>query len=427
MRVLTLRLSRTIVVTLLLAVILGSGSVAAQSAGSLTVMRSDGSETPAPVAGVPLTVNRVKGLEPTTQEVLAGMVQDNPDLLRAEPADYFGPTVTAYTGADGAAVFRGLERGVYLVREAPSRVGNVAYLTASAFLVSVPSVEAEADNPDVVIQTKVQPVDITLHTDKSVIRPGESVLFWSLASVPDVDIDGRLFQFSVIHAFDPLLNVLRVARVRITGADGDLILTEGVDYTVEIRAAATNGTFAKGTTLVGVTFTPEGLKKLAARRAADPSTRVVTDIDTTVSASAKDGDRLYNRAYVLPDGWDRRWDELGADDIESNLVQLQVADFAPSDPDGSSHGPWWPWWPWWMTSESGQPDTEVGEPIDTSPGSWNQSDESGASGPVDRVRASLASTGASVVWLVVIASLSLFVGLILIGRQRRRNEEEAEK
>lgn len=424
----------------------------AQDTGSLTVLRMKGDNLDIPVVGVPIMINQVLGMDATSQDELAELAQNDPALLKGEPAERFGPQTIVRTNADGQATFRHLERGVYLVRENPSRIGNDNYLTATAFLVSVPTVVGGAEDLDVVVQTKIQPVDIWLHANKSIVRPGEDVLFWSDAGVPDVDASGMLYQYSVVHAFDPLLTIHRVARVRITGDDGDLVLAEGDDYTVKIRPAGASSTvgfdqgaapvfqnalyvpgetseahmanaaFRSGTTLAGVTFTATGLEKLAARRAGNPETRVVTDIETSVKNSARPRDRLYNQAYVIPDGWDDRWDELAGDDIESNVVRLRVVDTTTGNPDGSSPGgPWWPWGP-------GDGSTVDGEsPEGQAPAGTHSSDvggEGNARNPGDILRDSLASTGASVLWLIALALLAVLLGLFLIVRERRREDAE---
>lgn len=436
MTLVTHRLAR-VFIAVVLAVVMGishAGIAGAQTTGSLTVLRMNPDGTGAPIVGVPITINRVLDLAPTSQDELAALAKQEPDLLKGEPADRFGPSTTAFTNGRGEALFRGLERGVYLVRENPSRIGNVAYLTASAFLVSIPTVAGGLEDMDVVVQTKVQPVDITLHADKTVVRPGDDVLLWSDAGVPEVDVAGMLHQYSVVHALDRLLTFRRLASVRITGGGEDLVLVEGTDYTVTVRPAAAGGSFDEGTTLVGVTLTPEGLAKLAARRAGNPGVRVVTEIETTVKDSAKAGNKLSNRAFLLPDGWEERWDDLSGEDIESKVVELVVIDDVPPEP---SSIPWWlflPWLVWGIGEGSSSNGSSTGGQVpgegsaeSAGPGQSEAGTDSGQAagrGPGSTVREYLASTGASVLWLIALALAAVILGLFLIVRERRREDEE---
>lgn len=430
------RLPRVILVVLL-SVVMGvsqAGVVSAQTTGSLTVLRMKNENSEEPLAGVPIMINQVLGMEPTSQDELATLAKQEPDLLKGEPADRFGPSTTAFTNGRGEALFRGLERGVYLVRENPSRIGNVAYLTASSFLVSVPTVAGGLEDIDVVVQTKVQPVDITLHADKTVVRPGDDVLLWSDAGVPEVDVAGLLHQYSVVHALDRLLTFRRLASVRITGGGEDLVLVEGTDYTVTVRPAAAGGAFDEGTTLVGVTFTPEGLAKLAARRAGNPGTRVVTDIEATVKDSAKAGNPLSNQAFLLPDGREERWGDLNKGPIESEEVELIVIDDVPPEP---SSIPWWlflPWLVWGIGEGASSNGSSTGEQVPgegsaESAGSGQSqagtdSGQAAGRGSGSTLREYLASTGASVLWLIALALAAVILGLFLIARERRREGQE---
>lgn len=262
--------------------------------GSLTIVKTVGEgETPGrPLEDIPFRVNRILDVALTTPEGLGDLVAADPSILAAAtPNHRFGPDILVSTDAQGRAVAAGLERGVYLVREIPSRSGDVAWSELAPFLVAVPASDGTAD---VVVHAKNQPIQLSATVGPDTVSPGGSVLFHVVGTVPAVDRRGRLHRYVITSAVDALLVNPVVEKVWIESTSGRVDLTPGVHYTVRVDPV---------TGVLLTELTEEGLAVLAAHRLGDPAATVHLQLAAKVSPEAGQGAVLGGRFGLFVDGW----------------------------------------------------------------------------------------------------------------------------
>ncbi|MEJ5998943.1 isopeptide-forming domain-containing fimbrial protein [Corynebacterium sp. H130] len=410
--------------------VMGLPTAAAQTGYTLTIVKTDGQDSNAgqPVAGVPFQANQLIGMPPTSPEELSRLTQEDISVLTDASPYPMGPAIVAETNAEGLAVFPGLAPGVYLVREQPYRVGNINYLQATPFLVSI--------SADEVVRPKNQSLPAVKETDKFCVTNEDPATFTITTGIPEPDKNGVLHQYAIVDPIDSRMSYLGNLRVSIAG-HGEQELQEDVDY---------RHSFDQQSASVIVQFTDAGLEKLAAARAGHPETRVVTTFEATVADATAMGEIVPNTAFVIPDGWGFDLMRHVYTPISSQpkfsfqqavypLPENKVPDPQRLDAVAIATNPIVI-----CKCEPGQPQPEMpglpGWPILI--GIWGSSAGSSSSAPVKgsseptaqpqrglpRLSKGLASTGASVLGVALVAALLALLGWILLGGRRRSEEEE---
>lgn len=238
----------------------------------------------APLPGVEFQVRQVTGVDLSTNDGwadasdLSGVfdaVDPEGSITGAGFALAAGASLV--TDASGQAAFTGLPVGLYLVEETSVPAG----VTPSApFLVSVPLTDPD-DRDTWLYDVHVYPKNAVTTASKTVddaeaVQLGDEVTFTITSDIPNVDpIDG----FRIVDVLDPKLDYVAAT---VTLADGTTI-AEGADFTIVHDA---------GTNAVALEFTAAGRAILAANN----TTQVVFDIDTTVNAVGE----IANQALVYP-------------------------------------------------------------------------------------------------------------------------------
>lgn len=337
-----------------------------------------------------------------------------------------GPEIVATTDETGTATFAGLSEGVYQVTERPQRTDNSYEDVASPFLVPVKNdVQAE-------ISAKAQPVIVDKSVDARSVEVGAVLDYRIRTSLPPCDARGKLHQFVVLDELDARLAFRRIKSITVTNIDGSQTLEEGRDFHTTLE-----GNFVK------IVMEESGLNILAKARLGNPETRVDIHLEAEVRDTAKAGDSILNVARFSPDGYclpnqgpvvstlaltdakgnqvSQRFTFAASEEcrnqpasIVSAPVEVQITDRAQpndiiDDPDlPHSHG---------SHSTSGG---STGGATDDAPGNVAQRVER----TVGKIADSLASTGASVIGIVLAAIAALALGFILVRRRDDEDEEE---
>ncbi|WP_426717727.1 SpaH/EbpB family LPXTG-anchored major pilin [Corynebacterium auriscanis] len=360
-------------------VIVGGGVARAQDDGgskgsttgqySLTVHKFDGDPAwqtmgptaaePEPLAGITFQINKLEGLDVNDQAELGNLVQRDPRLLTEQSTYPLGPEQTAVTAADGKARFSDLTRGVYLVREEPSRVGNTNYSVIAPFLVAVPDA---AGNPNVVVRAKNQPIVATKNIISGVPGTPEAnriaeehkngiVRYRLETTLPAPDVRGKLYQLIMADPLDRNLEFKGVTDGLIVNGEKTIHLREGDDFRVELQGAPQASDYGYADKIVKIILTENGLIKAAEMRNGHPETRVAFDIQTAVKANTPEGTRIKNVTLSFPDGhpyWPHLLPGSSESLVESNEVEFVVGPSAsvPADPEGQlpvNPGKWPDW------------------------------------------------------------------------------------
>ena len=419
-----------------------------------------------PLGGIKFQINQLEGLDVKDQSQLSALVQSDPQLLTNQSKYPLGPELTAVTGADGKAKFDGLAQGVYLVREQPSRVGNVRYSVATPFLVAVPDATG---NDDVVVRAKNQPIVAT----KNIIagEPGTpeaeqiaeehkrgEVRYRLESTLPAPDVRGKLYQFIFADPLDHRLEFKGVTNGLVANGEKTVTLREGADYRVETQDAPQSGGYPYADKTVKITLTEQGLKTAANMRESHPEARVVFDMLVLLKPGIPAGETVSNTAQVFPDGHDY-WIALPTMPpewhIESNEVGFLVGapDRVPSNPEDQLPVNPGEWPEWILHPMFPLPPGAENHPVpagrqqcpncgrglsgsdqngagDSYPGSQSGSradrhtDNGGLRDDLSKMIERLPMTGAHVVWWVVAGFALLLLGFFLVAWRRRRKEEE---
>lgn len=428
--------------------LLNAVPVPAQQVASLVIAKTLG----AGAAGEPVdTQARFKAvqlidLQANESTDLGALAKDNPRLLGDDPGYSTGQAHFADTNEEGKASFYGLQPGVYQVSEVNLRTGNVHRDVATPILVYIGKEPAlvRAKNQPTVIEKKAS-------SDKAAL--GDELTFHITTSVPPCDVNGELHQYVVIDALATLLSFKGIKNVRVTNADGDVRLLEKEDYVV-------------GESGNRVTFSlkKSGLAKLAGARDGNPETKVHFDIVTSVKEKADFASTVHNTALFSPDGYCvPKAGEIQAENARYSLVAdeqplsdapvaldcsiglapeksntAEVVLDSSGQPGGSSNsGLWWPIAALVAAlglgpagSSAGSSEKPGGEVATTEPPSSGistpdeaQPPTSQKSGPLSRALDSLASTGASVIGIILAGLTLIALSAVFLSRRRERDED----
>ncbi|WP_344705220.1 SpaH/EbpB family LPXTG-anchored major pilin [Klugiella xanthotipulae] len=309
-----LQLGSTVAVGAVL--VLGAGSLAfadpsgslvnpdPQAVGSITIhkfeqlnattnLTADGTELPAGdtsgLTAMPGVTFSVKRIDPSTYNLatnagwtaLTGLTAD---AAATAPSDNASSVIT---DSNGIATAGNLPLGVYLVTETGYPADAVP---AKPFLVTVPITNPSTLN-SWLYNVHVYPKNVVTKAGTKTVEDyqqyavGDSVDWTILGNIPVVDpIDG----YKIVDPLD--------ARLDYTGAtvsltNPDTALTVGTDYTIGVAPSTpvlTND--------VTIQFTPAGLAKLVAAKAANADAQVKVVINTTINEIGE----ISNTAIVYP-------------------------------------------------------------------------------------------------------------------------------
>lgn len=437
---------------------------------SLTVHKFDGDPAwrtlgptatePQPLGGITFQINKLEGLDVDDQVELGNLVQSDPRLLTEQSTYPQGPALTAVTAADGEARFSDLTRGVYLVREKPSRVGNTNYSVIAPFLVAVPDA---AGNPNVAVRAKNQPIVATKNIVSGVPGTPEAnriaeehkngiVRYRLETTLPAPDVRGKLYQLIMADPLDRNLEFKGVTDGLIVNGEKTIHLREGDDFRVELQGAPQASDYGYADKIVKIILTENGLIKAADMRNGHPETRVAFDIQTAVKANTPAGTRIKNVTLSFPDGHPYRPHLLpGSSEslVESNEVEFVVGPSAsvPDDPEGQLPVNPGEWPDWIFSPIYPLPPGGHNHPVPGSrpqcpncvPGSITAPDGShggptqgirpgkvpsrgGLPGLIDR----LPMTGANTLGLLGAGFALVLVGFfVVVGRRRRKDNSDA--
>ncbi|GAB3945101.1 isopeptide-forming domain-containing fimbrial protein [Corynebacterium tapiri] len=319
-----------------------------------------------------IEVTALPEIKASSQQELADQAQQNPALLTLSAHPDHGASSTMSTGSSSTALFSGLSEGVYLVREVPQWQGDILAEIASPVLVLL------RGGDTVRMSLKAEPVTVTKSADVSSARIGQRVTYTIDAGIPHPDSLGRLHRFVISDDLDPRLKLVEAQQPTLS-PDGALDAAR--DYTLETTPSR-----------VALTFTDHGLSTLAQHRQTHPNARVRLTLVTEVTGGAV-GKKIDNTAQVLIDG--RANESLKAP------TSIWITDESSGTPPaGGGAGP-------------GANGSE-GNPASQSPqgSSW-----------FPMPPGTLASTGASVLWILGIGFLAIVLGLILL-RSKRSSEDD---
>ncbi|QRP61567.1 isopeptide-forming domain-containing fimbrial protein [Corynebacterium minutissimum] len=423
----------------------------AQQAASLVIAKTLG----AGMAGEPVdTQARFKAvqlldLKADAATDLGKLAQENPRLLGDDPGYRTGQPHFADTNEEGKASFYDLQPGVYQVSEVSLRTGNEHRDVATPILVYIGEKTS-------LVRAKNQPTVIEKKASSDEVKPGDELTFHITTSVPPCDANGELHQYVAMDTLASLLSFKGIKNVRVSNVDGDVRLVENEDYVVEESGNRVTFSLKKS-----------GLAKLAGARDGNPETKVHFDIVTSVKEEADSASTIHNTVLFSPDGYcvpktgviqaeNARYsrvadeqplnDALVALDCATGLAPeksntVEVALDSSGQPGGSSNSRLW--WPiaaliaalglGGAGSSKGSSEKPGGEAESTDAPSSRistpdeaQPPTSQKSGPLSRALDSLASTGASVIGIILAGLALIALSAVFLSRRRERDEEVEE-
>jgi len=332
-------LVRRLVAALVAVLLTGAGTgtpmtaSAASGAGSNTlvlVKRAGEGEAPGEsLEGIVLQVNQVLDVNLASADELRQLVNEQPAVLTPASRHRMGPDHRAVTDSDGRARVDGLPNGVYLVRERPSRVGNVAYSVATPFLVALPNPQYHPDQKrshTVEVALKDQPISVQIAATPSTVAPCDQVHLRLTGTAPEPDVHDKLYRYVMVTTMDPALTDRQVRRVWIDTGASTVALTRGRDWTSRVDARSH---------AVVIDLTESGLARLARTRSDNPRVRVEAEVVATASCQSVEGRRLTMSVGLFPDGWQPPTDLGRITDTAASTAQTSVLVAAHATPSSS--------------------------------------------------------------------------------------------
>lgn len=415
----------------------------AQQAANLVIAKTLGAGVAGEPADTQARFRAVQLIDLKADETtdLGKLALENPRLLGDDPGYRTGEAHFADTDEAGRASFYDLQPGVYQVSEVNLRTGNEHRDVATPILVYI-------NERTALVRAKNQPTVIEKKSATDTAKPGDELIFHITTSVPPSDANGELHQYVVIDALEDRLSFKGINNVHVANTVGTLDLVANEDYVV-------------GESGNRVTFSlkKSGLTKLAGARKGNPETKVHFDIKTSVKENADTASPVHNTAIFSPDGYcvpktegaDPRGGSplvpdcsIGLSPEESNTVEVEIE--APERPSGSSESQlWWPIAalvaalglgaagssegssekPEGEGETTGTPSERPSNPQHATP-SEAQPTTSPNPSPLSRVIDSLASTGASVVGIVLAGLTLIALALVFFSRRRDKDDDAIE-
>lgn len=237
------------------------------------------------------------------------------ELVEKTPASTFATEDhqfdTMKTGADGTLKFEGLIPGLYVVAEKPSPEATVdgkkVILNPSdPFYVFVPMTNADRTgwNYDVHAYPKNSTSTVSKEVSDSQKNTGDAITYTLKSDVPVLSKDGELSTYKVIDQLDKRMTDINVT----VKSSKDTEFTADTDYTLTTEDNK-----------VVVTFTKDGLKKLAEEKKASNDTQVVTAITAKLPKIGDGEGIITNQASLIPN------EGVHEGDIPSNKVETKLA------------------------------------------------------------------------------------------------------
>ena len=401
-----------LILPFLLAVLMVSGIVPAQAQGgvaSLVIHKTTGEgNVPGPaLPGITFQINRVEDVDLSTPEgwsraddLTATRVMNDSDIR-------LGPPRTATTSDDGrggaTAVYADLPRGLYLVQELPTRIGDTFYSVVAPFLVTVPQRTHSRLEYNVHVRTKNQPVALvkTANTDRVV--PGQSFTYRFEGSVPAPDIQGRLHRYEIVDQLPSQVGYVSAGTVSLHRDGIDTILEPGRHYRM---------TYSEGSRTVEVVFTPAGLETLAAERTGNSDLEVRAEFSVRVERDVAVGTQILNTAHLYPDGYPRdETNSIASNTVSTIVVRGTDGGGEPGPGPGPHPGPGAE--PGDGVSPSSPSDSAAGIPSISKP-------VPGTPGPGEQRTGSLAVTGTTIGGLLVAGLTLVLLGAVLLKKRSTR-------
>lgn len=381
-----------------------------QETGSITVFKQTSSfDSPGQsLAGIEFQINRLSEIDVMSEagrkaleslrvaDVLKGQVLIDAPLYQQ----------TTIEGDKGVVRFTDLPVGAYLVQELPSRTGDISRAITAPFFVSIPYFSVDGTYYHVQGKPKIQPITLTKSADVNYVSAGDKFNYTLDAVVPLPDTNGQLHRFVIKDTLPEGLSVSGTPRITMRGLNFQSTLQNGKHYTIDVENERD----------VTLQFTPEGLAKLAQTRTKHFDLTVRFTFEVTASQSLANGTQLANIGYLYPDGYP---DSGESGNIPSNEVVLPVrgeydpGTVVPPIPSVPT-GPPRPTTP-----------TNPTSPISSDPPSFapGQTDPAGNTGTEKNPekRNILASTGASVIAMIVFGLVLAIIGTVLMWRRPRND------
>lgn len=428
-----------------------------------------------------VTLSRIEGIDPDTAEGRRKLSQLDVPALLAEGTTF--PEVARTTTSAGEAVFDGIDRGVYYLEVLDNPDTSDSRVSYAPFVVVVREGELR---PQVALKAQVLGISAEALTAcntpawRDAAAPGTDVEYDYTASVPNLSVDGTLgvyeltLDFSVGHTvkwkdsqpsseivalapagtyvFDAVGDTVRIEAqdswwerlvgvsrqeeevvkleaptLTLSGAGENHELVPGEDYTV-VQKGDDQATFA---------LSKDALETMARLRASDPHTTVHLRVPARANERApwgtvKRGDvigTLETTATLRTDGMDAHREPVTVSETSHvNVVNRGLCFGKPGnggviDPglnpgDGGTNTPKTPG----DGTSTSTNTTDTSSPRRGADGDTvtGDGDRDGVDNPRPR---GLASTGASVIGVTVLAVLLLIFGFWL----RRRKEEDDEQ
>ncbi|WP_151641198.1 SpaH/EbpB family LPXTG-anchored major pilin [Corynebacterium sp. 11A] len=306
--------------------------------------------------------------------------------------DKLGQVYTASTDDNGAAHFSGLPIGAYLVQELPSAAQKNSLSLVSPFIVTIPTT-----NPDnrsewtysVEVNAKDQRIMANKDVSATCIEAGDTITYGISSTTPAPDHNGMIHRFEIADPISPELEFIKLkskVSIQRPGRDPENLHTDE-DFSVVLTGG-----------VAVLKLQDKGLEKLAKLRSGNPETTVSWTFEATGPAEAT-GQKIHNRGHVLVEGYPQ-FDPLTTPGVPTNRVTTQVGNCTPTTSDVQTP----------VTDPEMPGDTD--EPTTGKPGTDSPGSSGGSSGP-------LASTGASVIGLVIAGALLVAIGTWLSTRRGR--------
>ncbi|MGV3207617.1 MULTISPECIES: isopeptide-forming domain-containing fimbrial protein [unclassified Corynebacterium] len=374
----------------------------AESTSTVLVAKThgEGRESEAPFVGAQFQLLELLGLNASSEEDLQKLIAENPRLVYGDPGVAVGTRLLAETDQDGIARFPGVSPGIYQLRELPSQYGDVERNAATTTLVRV-----EAGRT-VSIRAKNQPMRVDKEVNTSFAQPGATVGYRVTSNVPDVDADGKLYRWEFKDQLDDSFASGKITRIVIANADSDKDLKPGVHYK-DSSASLT----------LDAALEEPGLQELARLRDGHPETTVAVHIEAVLREDVPARTRVPNIAQVAVDG-----ERLSRNAEQSPRVTFTV--LAANEPAPSTSA-----WP--EPTDPTRPGQEMpgqnGGQSDTSavPPQQQKTPEPPGRGPA-QVLDKLATTGASVLGIVLAGLCAIAIAIVLLRRKREETNETGE-
>lgn len=280
-----------------------------------------------PLQGVQFTVQKVGGIDLTTNAGWAATQGLTAATVQGDPTDYplsAVPGGVLTTNGAGDAALANLPLGVYLVTET-STGGNPITTMTAPFLVSIPMPQNGSSSwlYDVNVYPKNSVTAVNKTVDDSRAQGIGDPVDWEITGMVPNEGPGKSVTSAVItDPIDPALSLSSVT-VTLKDASGAAVALDPSDYTITPTAPA-----ASPVGTVTVTFTPAGLAVLTANQGGT----VDVKIGTIVQALGATG-TITDKGTVNFDGA-----PIDTPEVETQFGALQIIKVAQDDPTKTLQG-----------------------------------------------------------------------------------------